>query len=136
MAFLKRSRLTILAGLAGMALAAQPSAAKDIKIGMVNLSLCCAYFVGMDAAVKDEASHFSNVKILSTDAKGDVAFGSQIRSYVLHPYTLVRDERDGIDVKTPAIMQVLDGDLDQFMQAYLRWKTERAHKRDRAAAAR
>ena len=40
---------------------------------MVNLSLCCAYFVGMDAAVKDEASHFSNVKVLSTDAKGDVA---------------------------------------------------------------
>ena len=28
---------------------------------MVNLSLCCAYFVGMDAAVKDEATHFSNV---------------------------------------------------------------------------
>ena len=46
---------------------------KEIKIGMVNLSLCCAYFVGMDAAVKDEASHFSNVNVLSTDAKGDVA---------------------------------------------------------------
>ncbi len=32
--------------------------AEDIKIGMVNLSLCCAYFVGMDAAVKDEATAF------------------------------------------------------------------------------
>jgi ABC-type sugar transport system substrate-binding protein len=61
------------AGIVGMALAVQPAAAKDIKIGMVNLSLCCAYFVGMDAAVKDEASHFSNVQILSTDANGDVA---------------------------------------------------------------
>ena len=63
------------------------------------------------------------------DSKGEVAFGSQIRSYVMQPYTLVRDERDGIDVKVPAVMQVLDGDLDQFMHAYLRWKTERAHKR-------
>src|SRR5262249_44196198 len=49
------------------------------------------------------------------DAKGEIAFGSQIRSYVLQPYTLVRDERDGIDVKTPAAMQVLDGELDEFM---------------------
>ena len=43
-----------------------------IKIGMVNLSLCCAYFVGMDAAVKDAAKHYSNVEVLSTDANGDV----------------------------------------------------------------
>src|SRR6185503_6141538 len=50
-----------------------PAAAKDIKIGVVNLSLCCAYFVGMDAAVKDEAKGFPNVIVLSTDAKGDVA---------------------------------------------------------------
>lgn len=46
---------------------------KEIKIGMVNLSLCCSYFVGMDAAVKDEAKAYPNVKIASTDAKGDVA---------------------------------------------------------------
>jgi peptide chain release factor 2 len=63
------------------------------------------------------------------DAKGEIAFGSQIRSYVFQPYTLVRDERDGIEVKTPAVMKVLDGDLDEFMQAYLRYKTERAHKK-------
>lgn len=49
------------------------AAAADLKIGMVNLSLCCPYFVGMDAAVKDEATHFSNVTILSTNADGDVA---------------------------------------------------------------
>lgn len=63
------------------------------------------------------------------DAKGEIAFGSQIRSYVMQPYTLVREERDGIDVKTPAVMTVLDGDLDDFMYAYLRWKTQREHKR-------
>jgi peptide chain release factor 2 len=63
------------------------------------------------------------------DAKGEIAFGSQIRSYVMQPYTLVRDERPGIDVKTPAILNVLDGDLDPFMQAYLRHRTEKAHKK-------
>ena len=63
------------------------------------------------------------------DAKGEIAFGSQIRSYVMQPYTLARDERDGIDVKIPAVMQVLDGDIDAFMFAYLRWKTEREHKK-------
>ena len=65
------------------------------------------------------------------DAKGEIAFGSQIRSYVMQPYTLVRDERDGIEVKIPAIMQVLDGDLDEFMHAYLRFVTL---KRNKAAA--
>lgn len=50
-----------------------PAAAKDIKIGVVNLSLCCAYFVGMDQAVKEEAKAFPNITVVSTDAKGDVA---------------------------------------------------------------
>ena len=52
---------------------ALPAAAKEIKIGVVNLSLCCAYFVGMDKAVQEEASQFPNVKVISTDAKGDAA---------------------------------------------------------------
>jgi peptide chain release factor 2 len=66
--------------------------------------------------------------VKSYDAKGEIAFGSQIRSYVLQPYTLVREERDGIDVKTPAVMDVLDGNFDQFMHAYLRHKTARANR--------
>jgi peptide chain release factor 2 len=66
------------------------------------------------------------------DAKGEIAFGSQIRSYVMQPYTLVRDERDGIEVKTPAVNAVLDGDVDEFMYAYLRHMTA---KRNKAAAA-
>ena len=62
------------------------------------------------------------------DAKGEIAFGSQIRSYVFQPYTLVREERDGIDVKTPAVKDVLDGDFDQFMHAFLRHKTAKANQ--------
>ena len=47
-------------------------------------------------------------------------WGSQIRSYVLHPYHLVKDHRTNFEMgNTDA---VLDGDLDQFMEAYLKWK--------------
>ncbi len=73
MAIIGKLRLAAVAGFAAMTLTAGVAEAKDIKIGMVNLSTCCAYFVGMDAAVKDEAKHFSNVTVVSTDAKGDVA---------------------------------------------------------------
>jgi peptide chain release factor 2 len=62
------------------------------------------------------------------DAKGEIAFGSQIRSYVMQPYTLVRDERDGVDMKSPAIAATLDGEIDEFMYAYLRHKTKKVNK--------
>jgi len=47
----------------------------------------------------------------------DVNFGSQIRSYVLHPYTMVKDHRT--DVEIGDANRVLDGDLDGFVRAYL-----------------
>src|ERR1700719_825147 len=47
----------------------------------------------------------------------DVNFGSQIRSYVLHPYSMVKDPRTGYEVADVA--RVLDGDLDGFVRAYL-----------------
>src|ERR1022692_1369735 len=54
----------------------------------------------------------------------DVNFGSQIRSYVLHPYTLVKDLRTNYE--TGDVQRVLDGDLDPFMEAYLRWSAREA----------
>jgi peptide chain release factor 2 len=54
------------------------------------------------------------------DEKGDVSFGSQIRSYVLQPYQLVKDSRTGYEVGNPRA--VLDGDLDRFIESYLRQK--------------
>jgi peptide chain release factor 2 len=64
----------------------------------------------------------------SYDAKGEIAFGSQIRSYYIHPTQLVREEREGMNIKIPNVMDVLDGDFDQFMHAFLRLKTAKAHK--------
>src|SRR3954469_18129878 len=60
------------------------------------------------------------------DEKGEVAWGNQIRNYVLQPYTLAKDVRTGQD--TAQVHNVLDGEIDPFMQAYLRYKTEKEHK--------
>ena len=51
------------------------------------------------------------------DDKGDIAWGSQIRSYVFCPYTLVKDHRTGMEMGN--VQAVMDGELDKFMEAYL-----------------
>ena len=63
----------------------------------------------------------ANVEKLS-DIRGEVkeiAWGNQIRSYVLQPYTMVKDHRT--DVETGNVDSVLDGSLDPFINGYLKW---------------
>ena len=50
--------------------------------------------------------------------KGEIAWGNQIRSYVMQPYRLVKDHRTGFE--TGNVQAVLDGDLDEFIEVYLR----------------
>jgi peptide chain release factor 2 len=50
--------------------------------------------------------------------KQDVTFGSQIRSYVFQPYTMVNDHRT--ELKIPDVQRVMDGDIDPFIEAYLK----------------
>jgi len=55
--------------------------------------------------------------------KGEIAFGNQIRSYVLYPYQLVRDERT--ELKSPHTDKVLDGDIQEFIDVFLRHRAGR-----------
>ncbi len=56
-------------------------------------------------------------------ARQDIAFGSQIRNYVLHPYQLVKDLRT--DVETGNVQAVLDGEIDAFVEAAIRWSRKK-----------
>jgi peptide chain release factor 2 len=59
-------------------------------------------------------------KAKAAGEKKDISWGNQIRSYVFQPYTLVKDHRTG--VQTSGVQAVMDGDIDEFIEGYLRWK--------------
>jgi len=59
--------------------------------------------------------------------RADIAFGSQVRTYTLQPYTMVKDERT--DHKVNNAEAVLDGDLDEFIETYLLMNADKKHKK-------
>ena len=81
-----------------------------------------------DAAMKVLKSRLFDMQIREQQAKleklggekKDIAFGSQIRSYVLHPYQMIKDHRTKEQVGD--VSRVLDGDIDVFIKAYLKAK--------------
>jgi len=65
---------------------------------------------------QEEAEHMDAIR----GSKADVAFGSQIRNYVLQPYQMVKDLRTGME--SGATGPVLDGEIDGFIEAAIRWR--------------
>ena len=64
--------------------------------------------------LKENQSKIDNMK----SSNSNIEFGSQIRSYVLHPYSLIKDHRTGYE--TSNVNKVLDGNIDEFIDSYLR----------------
>lgn len=67
---------------------------------------------------KEEEERLEKIEGIRGEKK-DIAWGSQIRSYVFHPYNLVKDHRTGEE--TGNTSAVMDGEVDRFMNAYLAW---------------
>jgi len=65
-----------------------------------------------------ERAHKEKVEDLTGDLK-DIGWGSQIRSYVFQPYTMVKDHRTGIE--SGNVDAVIDGEIDIFIKEYLKW---------------
>jgi peptide chain release factor 2 len=64
----------------------------------------------------EERKRREELEKFSKDKK-EIAWGSQIRSYVLHPYQMVKDHRTGVEIGNTNA--VLDGAIDEFIEAYL-----------------
>src|SRR6266513_2299374 len=80
-----------------------------------------------------EAEKQAKKKAEMDSAKQDVSFGSQARSYVFQPYTMVNDHRTGL--KIPDVQRVMDGDIDPFIEAYLKQQTAGAEAAGKGGAA-
>ncbi|MCY0876672.1 MAG: peptide chain release factor 2 [Firmicutes bacterium] len=65
---------------------------------------------------EEQEAHLAGIR----GEQKEIAWGSQIRSYVFHPYSLVKDHRTGCEIGN--VQAVVDGLLDPFIDAYLRWQ--------------
>lgn len=85
------------------------------KIMALRVLTARLYELEREKKMKEFERHYSE--------KSEIAWGSQIRSYVMHPYSMVKDHRT--DCETSNVSAVMDGDLDAFMEAYLKIMAER-----------
>jgi len=82
---------------------------KDVAMSVLKSRLYEHYRVEQE---KENAKYASEKK--------EIAWGSQIRSYVFQPYTMVKDHRNKFFVGN--VQSVMDGDIDSFIESYLRWR--------------
>jgi len=68
-----------------------------------------------------EREHLDKIEDLKGDMK-DIAWGSQIRSYVFHPYSMAKDHRTNYEIGN--VYSVMDGEIDEFITAYLSEKAK------------
>ena len=71
-------------------------------------------------AARAEEERELELQRIAGGKQAQVGWGSQIRNYVLQPYQMVKDLRSGVE--SGNVAAVLDGDIDEFMEGYLRWK--------------
>ena len=69
-----------------------------------------------------ERAHKDKIEDLTGELK-DMGWGSQIRSYVFHPYSMVKDHRTNIE--TSNVNAVMDGDIDMFINGFLAQNSEK-----------
>ena len=77
--------------------------------------------IKMQNVIEEQLKEIEEKEKKLKEIKGEQSaneWGSQIRSYVMHPYSLVKDVRTGYE--TSQVQAVLDGDLDEFIFAYLK----------------
>jgi peptide chain release factor 2 len=94
------------------------ASSQEERSQLQNRAKAMARLKSMIAAKAEEERAAELERIAGRQAQ--VGWGSQIRSYVLQPYQMVKDLRSGVE--TGNVAAVLDGDLDSFMEGYLAWK--------------
>ena len=103
--------LVLVTGLAALGTPAQARVFDVESVRTVDAGYVCSAPLGTRTA------QFAGVVRKERGEAQDVNFGSQIRSYVLHPYTMVKDHRTNVEIGNA--QGVLDGDLDEFVRAEL-----------------
>ena len=76
----------------------------------------------VEAPVREQAAELSALR----GFQKEIAWGSQIRTYVFHPFTLVKDHRTGVE--SGQVDAVMDGALDPFIEAFLRWQLKQLNE--------
>ncbi len=98
------------------------SASQEERSQLQNREKAMNRLKAMVAAKIEEEHEAELARIAGRQAQ--VGWGSQIRSYVLQPYQMVKDLRT--EVETSQVDAVLDGDIDEFIEGYLRWRRREA----------